>query len=129
MSLLNEEEETQRALITAAITASGLSCWDVWRRYVDYTGIVNLFGVRAYFGGLVSLPVEECNLLAHAVNELIDERPPPPRAPHRGPVPWSVGPWSIGETSVGKRDTALDEVLTRWLMDTSHEKGRHLRDL
>jgi hypothetical protein len=123
MSLLNEQEETQRALINAAITASNLSCWDVWRRYAEYTGIVNLFGIRAYLGGLVSLPVEECNLLAHAVNELIDERPPPPRAPHRGLIPWS-----ISATNLGERDRALDELLTRWLMDTSHEKSHHWRE-
>jgi hypothetical protein len=123
MSLLDEQEETQRALINAAITASNLSCWDVWRRYAEYTGIVNLFGIRAYLGGLVSLPVEECNLLAHAVNELIDERPSPPRAPHRGPIPWS-----ISATNLGERNTALDELLTRWLMDTPHQESRHWRD-
>jgi hypothetical protein len=123
MTLLDKEEEAQRVLIDAAVTASNISCRDAWQRYAEYTGMVNLFGIRAYLGGLVSLPVEECNLFAHAVNELIDGRPPPPKAPHRGPASES-----IGATSAGEHDTVLDELLTRWLMNTSHEKSPHRQD-
>lgn len=114
--LPDKEEETQRVLIHAAMTASNISCLYAWRRYAQYTGVVDLFGIRAYLEGLVSLPLEECNLLAHAVNELIDERPPPPRAPHRGPIPWALRPSSPSE-----RDEAPDELLTQWLMETSAE--------
>ncbi|MEC5201097.1 hypothetical protein RCH21_003353 [Arthrobacter sp. PL16] len=116
MSLLDREEETQRVLINAAMMASDISCRTAWRRYTEYTGMVDQFGISAYLAGLVALPVEECNLLAHAVNELIDERPPPLKAPHRGPTPWSLGP-----TSGGEHDKTRDELLTRWLMDTSAE--------
>jgi hypothetical protein len=116
VSLPDEEEETQRVLINAAMTASNISCLRAWRRYAQYTGIVDLFSIRAYLEGLVSLPLEECNVLARAVNELIDERPPPPRAPHRGPIPWTLSPSSPSEG-----DEASDRLLSQWLMDTSAE--------
>ncbi|MUK03564.1 hypothetical protein GM708_17695 [Vibrio cholerae] len=91
MGSLDDEEETQRVLIRAAMVTSDISCQDAWCRYVEYTGLADAVSIDAYLAGVVSLPLEECNLLAHAVNELIDEQPPPARAPHRGAIPWATG--------------------------------------
>lgn len=80
-----EDEELQRCLIEAAMTAAAFLIVDVWRRYYENGGHVGLFETEAYLHGLLRLPVQECDLLAQAVNELIDEEPPLPRAPYRDP--------------------------------------------
>ncbi|MHA7145312.1 hypothetical protein ACX80U_11395 [Arthrobacter sp. TmT3-37] len=80
-----EDEEQQRLLIEGAITAAAFVLYDVWRRYFETGGHADKFELEAYLNGLLPLPMEECNLLAHAVNELIDEEPPLPRAPYRHP--------------------------------------------
>ncbi len=67
------------------MTAAAFLLVDVWRRYFETGGHADLFELEAYLNGLMPLPVEECNLLAHAVNDLIDEEPPLPRAPYRQP--------------------------------------------
>jgi hypothetical protein len=122
MSLLDEEEEAQRVLIIEAMTASDISCWNAWQRYSEYTGVVNLFGIRAYLAGMVSLPIEECDLLAHAVNELIDERPPPPKASYRGVIPRRTN-----SISTGDRDKALDDHLAQWFANTSPDEAHRWR--
>ncbi len=42
---------------------------------------IDEYEVEAYLTGIMQLPQSECNLLALAVNELIDELPPRRRAP------------------------------------------------
>ncbi|XPE05283.1 hypothetical protein NVV32_15220 [Arthrobacter sp. N1] len=86
MSDYAAEEERQRCLIEAAMTAAAFVLADVGRRYVETGGHADLFELEAYLGGLMPLPVTECNLLARALNELIDEEPPLPRAPSRPPL-------------------------------------------
>jgi hypothetical protein len=116
MGSLDDEEETQRVLIGAVMTASGISCQDAWCRYVEYTGLVDVFAIDAYLAGLMPLPLEECNLLAHAVNELIDEQPLPARAPHRGATPWCA------DSSNTADNDALDELLRQWLLSSKRDQ-------
>lgn len=96
MSDYAAEEERQRCLIEAAMTAAAFVLADVWRRYVETGGHADLFELEAYLGGLMPLPVTECNLLARALNELIDEEPPLPRAPYRPEPPPGLPSASAG---------------------------------
>lgn len=73
--------DEQRALINAAIVEAGFSIGEVWLHYFSLSGDVDEYEVEAYLTGIMQLPQSECNLLALAVNELIDELPPRRRAP------------------------------------------------
>ena len=75
--------EEQRALTEAAITESGFSIGEVWLHYFSLSGEVDEYEIEAYLAGLMPLPALECDLLALAVNELIDDLPPRRRAPFR----------------------------------------------
>ncbi|RJT74403.1 hypothetical protein D6T63_18600 [Arthrobacter cheniae] len=107
----DEAEETQRALINAAMVASDVPCSDVWLRYFALGGALDDFDLDAFFAGLMSLPLAECNLVAEAVNELIAEQPPRPKAPHRNGPP--LPPETCG------RGDVLDELLRQWLFGTT----------
>lgn len=69
--------------IRRAMTQAGLSLPEVWLQYFSITGTVDEYEVDAYLNQMIVLPVIECDKLAHAINELIDEMPPPGRAPYR----------------------------------------------
>ncbi len=73
--------EEQRALIGRAMEESGFSAGEVWMHYFSLSGDVDEYEVEAYLAGLMPMPATECDLLALAVNELIDELPPRLRAP------------------------------------------------
>ncbi|MBT2566959.1 hypothetical protein J7I84_10730 [Arthrobacter sp. ISL-85] len=55
---------------------------EVWIRYFSFTGVAGEYEVDAYLNGSLELPAHERDLVAHAVNELINELPPPPTAPY-----------------------------------------------
>jgi hypothetical protein len=76
-------EGKQRRQIGHAMTQAGLSLPEVWLRYFSITGTVDEYEVDAYLNQMVVLPAMECDKLAHAINELIDEMPPLGRAPYR----------------------------------------------
>jgi hypothetical protein len=71
----------QSSLLRRALTSSGINTGDLWLRYFSLGGTVGEYEVDAYIGSLLSLPPIQRDLLATAANELIDELPPPPRAP------------------------------------------------
>ncbi|MDQ0735725.1 hypothetical protein [Arthrobacter agilis] len=73
--------EEQRALINAAVVESGFSAGEVWLHYFSMSGEVDEYEVEAYLVGLMPMPALDCDLLALAVNELIDGLPPRRRAP------------------------------------------------
>ncbi|WP_222271178.1 hypothetical protein [Modestobacter marinus] len=88
--------EVQCAATRAAFERSGLSPGQLWTRYLALGGIAGEGEVGAYLLGLTRLPAEERDLVAHAVNERLDELAPP-RAPYSrslGDVPGSGGPLS-----------------------------------
>jgi hypothetical protein len=71
----------QRLLTTKAIHGAELSIADVWLRYFSFSGAVAEYEIHAYLQGLINLPRLQRDLIAQAVNELIDEQPYPRRAP------------------------------------------------
>jgi hypothetical protein len=75
MTRYSPEEQRQRTL--HAIHASGLELQDVWLRYFSLTGNADEFELDAYLNGLTTLTPQDRNLVSHAVNELINETPPP----------------------------------------------------
>ncbi|BBE24489.1 hypothetical protein MN0502_33720 (plasmid) [Arthrobacter sp. MN05-02] len=75
--------DKQRKLTWLAIRTADLNLQDVWVRYFSLAGSVDEYELDAYLHGLIVLPPLECDLIAEAVNELIDEIPPLPRAPYR----------------------------------------------
>ncbi|MDQ0734093.1 hypothetical protein [Arthrobacter agilis] len=77
-------EDRQRRQIGRAMTQAGLSLPRVWLQYFSITGTVDEYEIDAYLNQMINLPATECDKLAHAINELIDEIPPPRRAPYRG---------------------------------------------
>ncbi|MCU1633897.1 MAG: hypothetical protein JWM61_2549 [Micrococcaceae bacterium] len=76
-------EDAQRRQIGRAMTRAGLSLPDVWLRYFSITGIGDEYDIDAYLHQMFDLPAIECDKLAHAINELIDEIAPATRAPYR----------------------------------------------
>jgi hypothetical protein len=74
--------DRQRQLICVAIRTADLDPQDIWVRYFGLAGSADEFEMDAYLNGLIVLPPLECDLIAEAVNELIDEIPPLPRAPY-----------------------------------------------
>ena len=75
-------EEQQSRLLSRALNSAGIRPGELWLRYFSIGGNVDEYEVDAYIQSMLSLPPSERDLLAHAANELIDELPPPPRAPY-----------------------------------------------
>jgi hypothetical protein len=71
----------QRLLTGRAINEADLAVSEVWLRYFSFSGMVEEYEVHAYVQGLIDLPRLQRDLIAQAVNELIDELPHPRRAP------------------------------------------------
>jgi hypothetical protein len=78
----SELEQHQSRLLCEALTGADLRTGELWLRYFGIGGLVDEYEVDAYIHSALSLPPLERDLLAQAANELIDELPPPPRAPY-----------------------------------------------
>ena len=77
-----DEPDEQAQATREAMNDAGLQLSAVWMRYFSFTGAAGEYEVDAYLNGSMELPVHERDLLAHAVNELINELPPPRKAPY-----------------------------------------------
>jgi hypothetical protein len=66
-------EEEQGAAFTAALRRADLTLEQLWTRYFALGGDADLMDVDAHLAGLVPLPPGEGDMLAHAVNERLDE--------------------------------------------------------
>jgi len=75
-------EEEQRRLIAACFARSDLTLEQLWMRYFALGGSLSLLELDAYLNGLVPLPRVDRDMLAHAVNERLDEVTGPARAPY-----------------------------------------------
>lgn len=78
-------DNLQRQLTNRAVREAKLNLPAVWLRYFEYTGAADETELEAHMYGLLTLTPMECDVLAHAVNELIDELPDNaglPRAPY-----------------------------------------------
>lgn len=79
--------EEQQRLLAACFARSGLSPEQLWMRYFALGGSLSLLELDAYLNGLTTLPRVDRDMLAHAVNERLDELAGPPRAPYSHSVP------------------------------------------
>jgi hypothetical protein len=66
-------EEQQRSALQAARDRTGLTLEELWMRYFALGGNADLMDVDAHISGLTVLPVLQGDILAHAVNERLDE--------------------------------------------------------
>ncbi|MCH6472337.1 hypothetical protein [Sinomonas terrae] len=82
----SNEVERQWRLTRQAMDEAGLTIGQVWLRYFSLTGNAGEYEVDAYLNGLLVLPELQRDLISHAVNELIDEKPSVRRAPYSGGV-------------------------------------------
>ncbi|MCW2559151.1 MAG: Uncharacterized protein JWP55_3115 [Mycobacterium sp.] len=64
-----------------AYDASKLNVAGVWIRYFALGGEASEMEVDAYLNGAIALPAFQHDMLAHAINERLDEIAPP-RAPY-----------------------------------------------
>ncbi|TLM81896.1 hypothetical protein FDW83_14260 [Pseudarthrobacter sp. NamE2] len=77
-----DKREHQAQATRQAMEEAGISVNAVWMRYFSFTGAAGEYEIDAYLNGSLELPAHERDLLAHAVNELIKELPPPRMAPY-----------------------------------------------
>jgi hypothetical protein len=66
-------EDLQRSALRAAREHAGLTLEDLWMRYFALGGDADLMDVDAHLAGLAPLPAIHRDILAHAVNERLDE--------------------------------------------------------
>jgi hypothetical protein len=79
---IGDDASRQRQLLLVALQSAGIPLGELWIRYFGLGGMVGEYEVDAYLQGMIALPPLQRDLLAHAANELIDEKPPLPRAPY-----------------------------------------------
>ncbi|WP_016694743.1 hypothetical protein [Rhodococcus rhodochrous] len=87
MDYLPDGEHRYR--LCAALRASGLGVEELWLRYFALGGEVGKVEIEAYLNGLLPLPRLQHDLIAHAINERLDEIAPP-RAPYAKDLPLSL---------------------------------------
>jgi hypothetical protein len=64
-----------------AFEAAELTVDELWLRYFSLGGEAGWFEIDAYLNGAIAMPPMQHDLLAHAINERLDEIAPP-RAPY-----------------------------------------------
>ncbi|SDO53395.1 PP2C family protein-serine/threonine phosphatase [Geodermatophilus sp. DSM 45219] len=79
-------EEERRHALRSALEAADLTLDQLWTRYFAIGGHADLFEVEGHLQGLLSLPPAEVNVLAHALNERLDELVTQHRVPYLPPV-------------------------------------------
>jgi hypothetical protein len=75
-------EEEQRSALAQAYRKAELSLEQLWARYFALGGNLDLVDVEAFLTGLVPMPATERDMLAHAVNERLDELRSQRRVPY-----------------------------------------------
>ncbi len=75
------EEELWR-MHAACFARSELTLEQLWMRYFGLGGTFSLFDLDAYLNGLTTLARVDRDMIAHAINERLDELGGPPRAPY-----------------------------------------------
>lgn len=78
-----EPFDPHRRELADAFAASQLTIEELWLRYFAIGGDSGKVEVEAYLAGLTALTTLQHNVLAHAINERLDELGPSPRAPYR----------------------------------------------
>ncbi|MCW2581016.1 MAG: protein serine/threonine phosphatase [Blastococcus sp.] len=79
-------EDEERSGLQAAYEHTGLSVEQLWMRYFALGGDADLVDVDAHVSGLLTLPPSQHDMLAHAINERLDEVVAQHRVPYSRPV-------------------------------------------
>ncbi len=66
-------DDLQRSALAAGYAHADLTLEQLWMRYFALGGTADLTEVDAYLNGLAALPDHQSDLIAHAVNERLDE--------------------------------------------------------
>ncbi|SDR95017.1 hypothetical protein [Microlunatus soli] len=98
----------------AAIRLSGLSLRQLWLRYVALGGNADVFDVEAFLQGLGTLASFERDVLAHAVNERLQEVLVETELPYLDP----------GPDLPGREDDPVDVLTDLLEPDQDQEPGR-----
>jgi Stage II sporulation protein E (SpoIIE) len=75
-------EDSQRQALSRAFRHAGLTLEDLWTRHFALGGELDLVEVEGYLAGLLQIPETQRDVLAHAVNERLDELTGQWRAPY-----------------------------------------------
>ncbi|MEO3934209.1 hypothetical protein WMO79_15545 [Micrococcaceae bacterium Sec7.4] len=80
---LGDEESEQRRRFAESLRHADVSTEELWLRYFTLGGHAGQFEVEAYIHGAMALPALQRDILAHALNERLDELySGAPRAPY-----------------------------------------------
>jgi len=107
-------EEQQRSALRAAFELADLTLEQLWLRYFALGGSADLMDVDAHLSGLMPLPSTQRDMLAHAVNERLDELMAQRRAPYSRTIrlgPPSTGPLAALVGMLGAAGSAPPERL------------------
>jgi len=77
--------DDQQRSISAALRHAKLTIDELWMQYFALGGEAAIIDVDAYVHGLTELPPLQRDILAHAVNERLDQLTPPQRATYSRP--------------------------------------------
>ncbi|SER72391.1 Stage II sporulation protein E (SpoIIE) [Lentzea xinjiangensis] len=80
------QEDEQRRALWLAFGRADLTLEQLWTRYFALGGEAGLVEVEAYLHGLMPLPAVQRDMLAHAINERLDELTWPHRVPYTFPA-------------------------------------------
>jgi serine phosphatase RsbU (regulator of sigma subunit) len=78
-------DEGQRSAVRAALDRADLTLEELWMRYFALGGEADLMEIEGFLAGLVALPPLQRDMLAHAVNERLDELTWRHRVPYARP--------------------------------------------
>jgi hypothetical protein len=85
---LGDEESEQRQRFAESLRHADVSFEELWLRYFTLGGHAGQFEVEAYIPGAIALPPLQRDILAHALNERLDELySRAPRAPYSVEAP------------------------------------------
>lgn len=88
---LGDEESEQRQRFAESLRHADVSIEELWLRYFTLGGHAGQFEVEAYIHGAIALPALQRDILAHALNERLDELySRAPRAPYSVDAPDDV---------------------------------------
>ena len=80
---LGDEESEQRQRFAESLRHADVGIEELWLRYFTLGGHAGQFEVEAYIHGAMALPPLQRDILAHALNERLDELySGSPRAPY-----------------------------------------------
>ena len=125
MSPARGEQQTRRSLL-GAFRDADLSIEQLWLRYFALGGDAALIEIEGYLQGLMPLPALQHDMLAHALNERLDELASSRRAEYIRPVLESrpsVGPLASLVRLLEGMHQAAPERLPSAVADAGHALG------